>query len=156
MLSASTIKQVLPIPISNELMHIPIKLGQEGNFFQPIIFCLLDTRAGLSIGCALFILGICKQYPQLVLCIIKTKDQYTPIQLTGIISISDPEEDKLLQSTHLPIVVELHMTYKTSDGTSTSLKMAIRNDIAVNIILGYPFIKSTKTTIDVTDNAAES
>eukprot|EP00957_Ditylum_brightwellii_P122284 9325175-Ditylum_brightwellii.AAC.1 len=79
--SASTTKLVLPIPISNELMHIPTNLGKKGNYFKPIIGCLLDIRAYLSIVWAPFILGICKQHPQLVVCIIKAKDQYTPIQL---------------------------------------------------------------------------
>eukprot|EP00957_Ditylum_brightwellii_P002364 181208-Ditylum_brightwellii.AAC.1 len=48
------------------------------------------------------------------------------------------------------------MSYKTSDGNPTLLKIAIGNNVAVNVILGYPFIESTKMMIDVTDNIAES
>eukprot|EP00957_Ditylum_brightwellii_P130124 9925320-Ditylum_brightwellii.AAC.2 len=79
-----------------------------------------------------------------------------PIQLTGVVSASNAEEDKLLQSTHLPTVFKLRMPYKTLDGNPTLLKIAIGNNIAVNIILGYLFIKSIKMTIDVADNIAES
>eukprot|EP00957_Ditylum_brightwellii_P132057 10068569-Ditylum_brightwellii.AAC.1 len=74
-------------------MHIPIKLSKKRNPFQLIIWCLLNTEAGLSIGWAPFILGICKHHPQLAVHTIKSKDQYTPIQLTGIASTSNPEKD---------------------------------------------------------------
>eukprot|EP00957_Ditylum_brightwellii_P191971 14613775-Ditylum_brightwellii.AAC.1 len=110
-------------------MHILIKLGQEGNPFQPVIFCLLNTGAGLLIGWEPFILGICTQHPQCVAHIIKAKDQYTPIQLTDVVLASNTEEDKLLQSTHLPEVVKLYMPYKTLDGNPTSLKIAIGNNV---------------------------
>eukprot|EP00957_Ditylum_brightwellii_P047013 3569747-Ditylum_brightwellii.AAC.1 len=74
----------------------------------------------------------------------------------GIVSTNDPEEDKLLQTTSLLTVVKLHMMYTASDGNTTSLKIAIQNDITVSIIFGYPFIKSIKMTIDVANNIAES
>eukprot|EP00957_Ditylum_brightwellii_P020630 1555630-Ditylum_brightwellii.AAC.1 len=48
------------------------------------------------------------------------------------------------------------MPYPTSDDITTSLKIAIRNNIAVKIIQGYPFIKSTKRSVNVANNVAES
>eukprot|EP00957_Ditylum_brightwellii_P041847 3169694-Ditylum_brightwellii.AAC.1 len=101
--NATSAKSILPILISGKLLHLPIKLGKHDSPFQPTIWCLPDTGACLSIGQALFILAICKKYPQLVFCIIKAENHYMPIKLTGVVSDENEHVSKtMLQATELP------------------------------------------------------
>eukprot|EP00957_Ditylum_brightwellii_P005161 392999-Ditylum_brightwellii.AAC.1 len=48
------------------------------------------------------------------------------------------------------------MPYKTKDGFNTSLKIAIGNNIAVNAIVGYPFLSSAGFKLNMSDLSSES
>jgi hypothetical protein len=51
---------------------------------------------------------------------------------------------------------EIHLPYVTKDGNDTSLLVAAGPDVAVNLILGLPFIKATGMIADFIDNICEA
>jgi hypothetical protein len=58
--------------------------------------------------------------------------------------------------TELPVGFEIHLNYLTKDGSETSLLVAAGPDVAVNLILGLPFIKATGLICDFVDNVCQA
>jgi hypothetical protein len=56
----------------------------------------------------------------------------------------------------LPIGFEIHLPYATKDGNDTSLLVAAGRNVAVNLILGLPFIKATGMIVDFIDNICQA
>jgi hypothetical protein len=59
-------------------------------------------------------------------------------------------------TTELPVGFEIHLNYLTKDGSDTSLLVAAGPDVAVNLILGLPFIKATGLICDFVDNVCQA
>jgi hypothetical protein len=59
-------------------------------------------------------------------------------------------------TTKLSVGFELHLPYVTKDGNETFLLVAAGPDVAVNLILGLPFIKETGMIADFIDNVCEA
>ena len=78
--------------------------------------------------------------------------KYTAIVLSGIVTASNAEPI----TTELPVGFEIHLPYLTKDGSETSLLVAAGPDVAVNLILGLPFIKATGMIGDFVDNVCQA
>jgi hypothetical protein len=92
-----------------------------------------------------------RQYPHIVKQIY-LPDNYTAINLSGIISY--PTRGPI--TTKSSIGFELHLPYHTKDGSSTSLLVAAGPDIAVNVILGLPFILAMGMIANFVDNVCKA
>ena len=78
--------------------------------------------------------------------------EYAAIVLSGIVTSSNNEPI----TTELPVGFEIHLPYLTKDGSETSLLVAAGPDVAVNLILGLPFIKATGMIGDFVDNVCQA
>ncbi len=78
--------------------------------------------------------------------------EYAAIILSGIVTSSNNEPI----TTELPVGFEIHLPYLTKDGSETSLLIAAGPDVAVNLILGLPFIKTTGMIGDFVDNVCQA
>jgi len=78
--------------------------------------------------------------------------EYAAIVLSGIVTSSTDEPI----TTELPVGFEIHLPYLTKDGSETSLLVAAGPDVAVNLILGLPFIKATGMIGNFVDNVCQA
>jgi hypothetical protein len=56
----------------------------------------------------------------------------------------------------LPVGFEIHLPYATKDGNETLLLVAAGPNVAVNLILGLPFIKAMGMIVDFIDNVCQA
>jgi len=100
--------------------------------------CVLDSGAALSTVNFHFMEAVIRQFPH-ILKKIYLPDDYAAIVLSGIVHTPD----SLPVTSELLVGFKIHLPYTTKDGSSTSLLVAAGPDVAVNLILGLPFIKAT-------------
>ena len=79
-------------------------------------------------------------------------EDYAAIVLSGIVNTPDP----VPVMTELTVCFEIHLPFVTKDGNSTSLMVTTGPDIAVNIVLGRPFIQATGTVANFVKNICEA
>jgi hypothetical protein len=91
------------------------------------------------------------QYPHIQKRVYLPAD-YAAIVLSGIVTSSDDSPI----TTELPVGFEIHLNYLTKDGSDTSLLVAAGPDVAVNLILGLPFIKATGLICGFIDNVCQA
>jgi hypothetical protein len=85
-----------------------------------------------------FMEAVVCQYPH-ILKQIYMPAEYAAIVLSRIVTTSNAEPI----TTELTVGFEIHLPYLTKDGSETSLLVAAGPNVAVNLILGLPFIKAT-------------
>ena len=95
--------------------------------------------------------AVIQQFPH-ILKKIYLPDDYAAIVLSGIVQTPD----SLPVTTELPVGFEIHLPYSTKDGNDTSLLVAAGPDVAVNLVLGLPFIKATGMVADFMNNVCEA
>ena len=130
-------KRALPIAISKDLPHVVFLLGNDVNDSNCIgIRVGLDTLAALNTGNAFFFLSIIKKFPSIVHKI-HGPEGYDPITLSGVVATS-----AFPITTTLPMVIELHLPYKSKiDGESSLIQFAVGANVAVNAIVGKPTLR---------------
>jgi hypothetical protein len=112
---------------------------------------MLDTGASLSTTNFHYMEAVVRQYPQILKAIYLPED-YAAIILSGIITSSAATPI----TTELSVGFKIHLPYVTKDGNDTSLLVAAGPDVAVNLILGLPFIKATGMIVDFIDNVCNA
>ncbi len=117
----------------------------------PALRCMLDTGASLSTANFHYMEAVVRQYPQILKAIYLPND-YAAIILSGI--VTSPTEAPI--TTKLSVGFERHLPYVTKDDNDTSLLVAAGPDIAVNLILGLPFIKTTGMIVDLITSVTPS
>ena len=90
--------------------------------------------------------AVIRQFPH-ILKKIYLPDDYAAIVLSGIVQTPDSSP----VTTELSVGFEIHLPYSTKDGNDTSLLVAAGPDVAVNLVLGLPFIKATGLVADFVD-----
>jgi hypothetical protein len=95
--------------------------------------------------------AVVRRYPH-ILKAIYLPDDYAAIVLSGIVTSSSDAPI----TTELPVGFEIHLPYSTKDGNDTSLLVAAGPNVAVNLILGLPFIKATGMIVDFIDNVCQA
>lgn len=142
-------KPSLPVPIDNLIPHLPLPLGTaETQSTSPSIMCVVDTAASLSTGSYDFCSRLAKLHPECVHAIY-TNQNYREIILSGIVQV-----DGRSVTTSLPVAFCFHTPWTTRDGSPCRLVIACGPEVAVNVILGISFLKSTRCLIDLNDNVA--
>jgi hypothetical protein len=142
----------LPAAIDNLFLHAPIQFGTTlGAEDCPTVLCVVDTAAALTTGNLWFCMKLAKAFPHIV-AKVHTKDECSPLTLKGVV---ESDGDGKVTTTELPMAFTFHLPYRMLDGAPTSLTIACGPHVAVNVILGLPFIKATQMVIDAFENVAE-
>jgi hypothetical protein len=137
---------ILPAPI------IKLKLGTDANAANnPVLCCVVDTAAALATDNFHFASAIAKKFPH---CLAKLyiPNDYTPIIPLGIVQCG-----KESVTTKLTVGFQFHLPYFTRTGQPTSILIASGPHVvvAVNTIVGLPFIQATGMVIDLSDHIAD-
>jgi hypothetical protein len=151
-LSTQSSKPQIPITIHSPMPHLIMQTGTSKEEKDcPGLRCMLDTGASLSTANFHYMEAVVRQYPQILKAIYIPED-YAAIILSGIVTsyASAPI------TTELSVGFEIHLPYVTKDGNDTSLLVAAGPDVAVNLILGLPFIKATGMIINFIDNVCNA
>jgi len=151
-LSTQSSKPQIPITIHSPMPHLIMQTGTSKEETDcPGLRCMLDTGASLSTANFHYMEAVVRQYPQILKAIYLPED-YAAIILSGIVTSSASAPI----TTELSVGFEIHLPYVTKDGNDTSLLVAAGPDVAVNLILGLPFIKATGMIIDFIDNVCDA
>ena len=70
---------------------------------------------------------------------------FDPLTLAGVVS----DDGLVSTTTELPIAMTFYTPYRTREGSQVLLTLAVGVKISVNVLLGMPFLKSIKATIDL-------
>lgn len=144
-------RPVLPVPIQSNFPHMNLQLGTDlDNADCPRISVVIDTAASLTTGRSAFFFELARKFPHCVAAVYTAKT-YAPITLSGIIRSGDNAPI----TSELPVGFAFHMPYKTKDGEPTQFIVACGPDVAVNCILGLPFMKATKLIFDSSDHVVD-
>ena len=151
-LAADPSKPPIPISIHSPMAHVTLQTGLfDEEKDCPGLRCVLDTGAALNTANYHFMEAVVRQFPHIVKQVY-LPDDYAAIVLSGI--VTSPTDGPL--TTELSVGFELHLPYHTKDGHNTSLLVAAGPDVAVNVILGLPFIKATGMIADFVDSVCEA
>jgi hypothetical protein len=133
------------------MAHISLQTGTSAEEKDcPNLRCVVDTGAALSTANFHYMEAVIRQYSHILKRIYLPAD-YAAIVLSGIVTTSDSPI-----TTELPVGFEIHLNYLTKDGSDTSFLIAAGPDVAVNLILGLPFIKATGLICDFVDNVCQA
>ncbi len=151
-LSTQSSKPQILIAIHSPMPHLTLQTGTRNEEQDcPGLRCMLDTGASLSTANFHYMEAVVRQYPQILKAIYLPED-YAAIILSGIITSFAAAPI----TTELSVGFEIHLPYVTKDGNDTSLLIAAGPDVAVNLILGLPFIKATGMIVDFIDNVCDA
>jgi hypothetical protein len=151
-LSSDTTKLPIPIAIHSPMAHVTLQMGLSNEERDcPALKCVFDSEAALSTANFHFMEVVIRQYPHILKKIYLPND-YAAIVLSGIVNTPD----SVPITTKLNVGFDIHLPYTTKDGNNTSLLVAAGPDVAVNLILGLPFIKATGMIADFVDNVCEA
>jgi hypothetical protein len=149
--SANLSKDILPAPIVSNLPHILLQFGTSLDAPDcPSVRCLVDTGAALTTGNFHYVAAIAKRFPHCVAKVYGPKD-YNAIVLSGIIQRGAGES----VATKLTVGFQFHLPYLTREGQATSILIATGPHVAVNAIVGLPFIQATRMIIDASDHVVD-
>jgi len=150
MVNAHEMRQPMPVQITNNMPHIFLGLGPSAETPNcPDIRCAIDTCAGLNTGSYTYLMALATKYPH---CLYRlyTSQEFAPIVLSGIVT----EGDNAL-TTSLDCTFQFFLPYTLrGDGAGCMISIAAGTGVAVNVILGIPFILAMKMHIDFVDSVA--
>jgi hypothetical protein len=112
--------RLLPISVDTNLPHFLLPIGQssaDSNFKISVVY---DTCAVLNVDWAAFHLAITKQHPHLVKSLVWTKEQYTALTPSGVVSHNEADQWSAKPVTTLPAIIEYYMPYSSKQGHPTS------------------------------------
>jgi hypothetical protein len=151
-LSSDTTKPPIPIAIHSPMAHVTLQTGLSNEERDcPALKCVFDSGAALSTANFHFMEAVIRQYPH-ILKKIYLSDEYAAIVLSSIVNTPDSAPI----TTKLNVGFDIHLPYTTKDGNNASLLVTAGPDVAVNLILGLPFIKATGMIADFVDNVCEA
>jgi hypothetical protein len=131
-------KTQIPIAIHSPMPHLTLQMGvskEEGDC--PGLRCMLDSGALLNTANFHYMEVVIWQYPHILKAIFLSNDCAVFV-LSRI--VTSPDEAPI--TTELLVGFKVHLHYPTKDGNATSFLDAAGPDVAVNLILGLPFIKA--------------
>mmetsp|Transcript_16808 Transcript_16808/g.35204 ORF Transcript_16808/g.35204 Transcript_16808/m.35204 type:complete len:257 (-) Transcript_16808:119-889(-) len=138
--------------MQSNLPHIDLIFGidrsDNRNNFQAS--ALVDTAAAINTASFDDIFALAEAFPHLVHSVYTTK-QYAPLCLSCIV-----KTDSTIVTSDLKHVFECKLPYKTAEGDPCTIMFVAGKDVSVNLILSLPFLKATRSNIDLGDGVVES
>jgi hypothetical protein len=151
-LATDSTKPLIPITIHSPMAHLTLQTGVSSEDRDCLnLRCVFDSGAALSTANFHYMEAVVRHFPHILKKIYMPED-YAAILLSGIVNTLDSAP----VTTEFTVSFEIHLPYITKDGNSTSLMVATGPDVAVNIVLGLPFIKATGMVADFVDNVCEA
>ena len=148
--AGSPLKRTMPISIQSNLPHIILQFGADLDSLNcPSICCAVNSCAALTTGNFHFFALVAKRYPHCVLKI-NTPEDYVPIVLSGIVL-----SDAASITTELEVGFFFHLPYRTREGNTASLMVAMGPNVLVNTIISLPFMKATGMIMDLVNEVVE-
>ena len=149
--AATPTRLAMPISIQSNLPHMKLSLGPSLETANcPDILVAVDTCASIVTGYYPFLMALAKMYPHCLHKLYTSRD-YEPITLSGVVQ----GEGAPAITTILDCTFVFHLPYKLrSDGGDTLVAIAAGKDVAVNVLLGLPFITAMGMVLDFKDNVA--
>ncbi len=117
----------------------------------PALKCVFDFGAALSHANFHFMEAVIWQFPYILKKIYLPED-YAATVLLGIVNTTGLAP----VTTELTVSFDIYLSYITKDGNTTSLLVAAGPDVAVNIVLGLPFITATGMVANFVNNICEA
>ncbi len=151
-LATDSRKPPIPITIHSPMAHLTLQTGVSSKDRDcPNLRCVFDSGAALSTANFHYMEAVVRQFPHILKKIYMPED-YAAIVLSGIVNTPDSAP----VTTELTVGFEIHLPYITKDRNSTSLMVVAGPNVAVNIVLGLPFIKATGMVADFVDNVCKA
>jgi hypothetical protein len=151
-LASNSTKPPIPIAINSPMAHLTLQTGTSTEDRDcPGLKCVFDSGAALSTTNFHFIEAVIWQFPHILKKIYLPED-YAAIVLLGIVYTPDLAPVTM----ELTVWFDIHLPYSTKDGNTTSLLVAAGPDVAVNIVLGIPFITATGMVANFLNNVCEA
>ena len=93
----------------------------------------------------MFWLSMCIRFPEILHSFKTSKNTgYDPLTLSGVVG----ENGSMITTTELPLALTLYTPHHTPGGERILLTVAAGKHVSVNTLLGLPFIKGAKATVD--------
>ena len=139
----------LPVPIDSNLPAIELPFGLANGDVFPKIWSTVDTGAVCTCGNSLFFGTIAARFPHIIQSIVVASEAgFSPLTLAGIVS----DNGSSVTTTKLPIAFTFHTSFVTYDKNLVLYTIAVGPKVAVNFLLGLPFMNGTKATINFEAN----
>ena len=144
-------KKPLPVPIGHNMPHFKYLFGpgEADGPPSPSIVLMADSCAALNTMSLPFATYVAKNWPHCVRRVYTDKE-HNPIFLSGIVQVNQE-----VVSTALPVAFEFITPYFHRDGSPINLIFACGPNVAVNAIVGIPFLQATGSILDFNDNVIE-
>jgi hypothetical protein len=150
-LASDSTKPPTPIAIHSPMAHLTLQTGTSTEDRDCLgLKCVFDSGAALSTANFHFMEAVIQQFPHILKKIYLSED-YAAIVLSGIINTPDLAPVTI----ELTVGFDIHLPYSTKDGNTNTLLVAVGPDVAVNIVLGLPFITATGMVADFVNNVCE-
>jgi hypothetical protein len=151
-LASDSTKPPIPITMHSPMARLTLQTGTSPEDKDCLgLKCVFDLGAALITTNFHFMEAVIWQFPHILKKIYLPED-FAAIVLSGIVSIPD----LMSVTTELTAGFNIHLPYSTKDGNTTSLLVATGPDVAVNIILGLPFITAMGMVADFVDNICKA
>ncbi len=151
-LTSDNNKPPIPIAIHSLMVHVMLQTGLSSKEKGcPALKCVSDSGAALSTANFHFMETVICQFPH-ILKKIYLPDNYAAIILSIIVNTPD----SMPITAELNVGFDIHLPYTTKDGSNTSLLDATGPNVAINHILGLPFIKTMGMIADFVNNVCET
>ena len=144
----------MPISIDNGFPNLCLDLGMVRDYV--CLNGLFDTCGSLNTGYLPFHVWIASQYPDAVddIRFFNSEDPFEPIKLEG--AVSDPVDYDASRHGLLTAVIRYRTPYKTVDGGSVLLSIALGNNVSTNTIFGLPTLYAFEFIVNLKTLAAIS
>ena len=144
-------KKPLPVQIGHNMPHFMWLFGpgEVDGPPSPSIVLMADSCAALNTMSLPFATYVAKNWPHCVRQVYTDKE-HNPIFLSGIVQVNEE-----VVSTALPVAFEFTTPYFHRDGSPINLIFACGPNVAVNAIVGIPFLQATGSILDFNDNVIE-
>ena len=143
----------IPVTISPGLPHVTAVLGTEDmpEEIRVNLTAMVDTGSVINCANLPWALALAKRFPHLVHEIIDTDDgNHQPVALTGVIDPKSPESRQAMDC-KLTVLIRFHTMYADKNDMPILLELACGN-LAINCILGIPFLKTIGGIVDIVNN----
>ena len=144
-------KKPLPVQIGHKMPHFQWEFGpgEVDGPPSPSTVLMADSCAALNTMSLPFATYLAKTWPH---CVRKvyTDKEHNPIFLSGIVHVNEE-----VVSTALPVAFEFATPYFHRDGSPINLIFACGPNVAVNAIVGIPFLQATGSVLDFNDNVID-
>ena len=142
----------LPLRLDPTMFHIHMPLGRPGaaRGESVAVKAGCDSLSAGNFGQLEFLLDLLRRYPRILKEVNLSKQGiFRDILLGGIVQDSDPSSESARNAhiTKVSVLFTFYTPLTTSDGDPVYFQVGAGKDIAVNLIIGNPWLKKTRASM---------